>query len=142
MFQLRAAAEAMKTTPTEVLDVALCQILAAIGATGLTDYRLKCQGEWRHTGLSHTKFNFLEKYPFRLNQDRILKKHQLVKPFKLWIPTRQDWKKPDKIIDPNVDLWFTDESGIHDLFCAGIYGFSHNYREAYVWAADPSGRAV
>jgi hypothetical protein len=34
--------------------------------------------------------------------------------------TRQDWQEPDKIIDPNVDLWFTDGSGIHDSFGAGI----------------------
>ena len=26
-----------------------------------------------------------------------------------------------KIIDINVDLWFTDESGIHNCFGAGIY---------------------
>jgi hypothetical protein len=36
----------MKTTPTEVLEVALCQTpldLAAIEAAGLTAYRLKCR---------------------------------------------------------------------------------------------------
>jgi hypothetical protein len=26
-----------------------------------------------------------------------------------------------KIVDINVDLWFTDESGIHNCFGAGIY---------------------
>jgi hypothetical protein len=46
----------------------------------------------------------------------------LVKSFKIWVPTRQDWKTPHKIIDPNVDLWFTDGSGIHDCFGTGIYG--------------------
>jgi hypothetical protein len=68
--------------------------------------------------------------PFTLNQDRILKKYQLVKPFKIKIPTRQDWQTPDKIIDPNVDLWFTDRSGIHDCFGAGIFGPLYNYRES------------
>ena len=36
--------------------------------------------------------------------------------------TRQDWQAPDKIIDPNVDLWFTDGLGIHDCFGVGIFG--------------------
>jgi hypothetical protein len=48
--------------------------LAAIEVAGLTACRLKCQGEWRDTGLGHTKPDFLQKYPFTLNQDRILKK--------------------------------------------------------------------
>jgi hypothetical protein len=54
----------------------------------------------------------------------------LVKPFKIWIPTRQDWQKPHKIIDPNVDLWFTDRSGIHDCFGAGFNGPLYNYRKS------------
>jgi hypothetical protein len=110
---LRTAVGSMKTTPTETLEVAICQIpldLAAIEAVGLAAYRLKCQGVWRNTGLGHTKLEFLQKYPFTLIQDRILKKYQLVKPFKTRIPTRQDWQTPDKIIDPNMDLWFTDGS--------------------------------
>jgi hypothetical protein len=39
---------AMKTTPTEALEVALYQAaldLVAIETAGLTAYRLKCQGE-------------------------------------------------------------------------------------------------
>jgi hypothetical protein len=113
----------MKTTSTEALEVTLCQTpvdLAAIEAMGLTVYRLKCQGEWRNSGLGHTKLEFLQKYPFTLNQDRILKKYQLLKPFKIRIRTRQDWQTPDKVIDPSVELWFTDGSGIHDCFGAGI----------------------
>jgi hypothetical protein len=54
----------------------------------------------------------------------------LVKPFKIWIPTRQNRQKPDKIIDPNVYLWFTDGLGIHDCFGAGMYGPLYNYRES------------
>jgi hypothetical protein len=44
----------MKTTPTEALEVALCHTavdLSAVEAAGLTACRLKCQGEWRDTGL-------------------------------------------------------------------------------------------
>ena len=70
---LRAAAGAMNTTPTEALQVALCQTpldLAAIEAAGLNAYILK----WRNTGLGYTKLEFLQKYPSTLNQDRILKK--------------------------------------------------------------------
>jgi hypothetical protein len=64
----------MKMTPTEALEVALHQApldLAIIEAAGLTVYRLKCQREWRNTGLGHTKLKFLQKYPYILNQDRI-----------------------------------------------------------------------
>jgi hypothetical protein len=97
----------MKTTCTEALEVALCQtpqVLAATEVVGLAACRLKCLGEWRDTGLGHLKLECLQKYPFTLNQDRILNKYQLVKPFKIRIPTRQDWQMPDKIISPNVDL--------------------------------------
>jgi hypothetical protein len=52
-----------------------------------------------------------------------------VKPYEIRIPIRQDCQKPDKIIDHNVDFWFTDGSGIHDCFGAGIYGPLYNYRE-------------
>jgi hypothetical protein len=130
---LRAAAGSMKMTTTEALEVTLCQAsldLAAIEAVGLTVYRLKCQGEWRNTGLGDTKLEFLQKYPYTLNHDRILKKYRLVQPHEIRIPTRQDWQKPDKVIDHNVDLWFTDGSGIHDCFGAGIYGPLYNYRES------------
>ena len=43
--------------------------------------------------------------------------------------TRQDWQKPDKKIDPNVDLRFTNELGIHYCFGAGIYGSIYNHWE-------------
>jgi ribonuclease HI len=130
---LRAAVGVMKTTPMEALQVALYQApldLAATEAKGLIAYGLKCQGEWRSTGLGHTKLKFLQKYPYTLNQDRILKKYQLVKSYKIRIPIRQDWQKPEKITDHNVDLWFTDGSGIQDCFGAGIYGPSYEYRES------------
>jgi hypothetical protein len=72
----------------------------------------------------------LQKYPYTLNQDRILKKYQLVKFYKIRIPTRQNWQQPETIIDHNVDHWFTDASGIHDCFGEGIYGPSYEYRES------------
>jgi hypothetical protein len=37
---------------------------------------------------------------------------------------------PDKIIDPNVGLWFTDGSEIHNCFGAGMFGPLYNYRES------------
>jgi hypothetical protein len=126
---LRDAVGAMKMTPTEALEVAIYQApldLVAIEAVGLTAYRLKCQGEWRNTRLGHTKLTFLQKDPYTLKQDRILKKYQLVKSYKIRIPTKHDWQKPEKIIDHNVDLWFTDGSGLQDCFGAGIYGPSYN----------------
>ena len=66
----RAAVGSMKTTPTEALEVSLYQApldLATIEAVALTAYRLKCWGEWRNTGLGHTKLTFLQKYPYTLN---------------------------------------------------------------------------
>jgi len=54
--------------------------------------------------LGHTKLEFLQKYPFTLKQDRILKKYQLVKQYKVLIQTTEDWCMPGKITDPNVNL--------------------------------------
>jgi hypothetical protein len=34
------------------------------------------------------------------------------------------------MIGPNVELWFTDGSRIHDCFGADIYGPLHNYRKS------------
>ena len=73
---LRAVVGSMRTTPIEVLEIALCQTpldLAVIGAAALTAYVLKCQEEWRNAGLGHTKLDFLQKYRFTLKQDSILK---------------------------------------------------------------------
>jgi hypothetical protein len=44
------------------------------------------------------------------------------------MPTRQDCQTPDKIIDTNVDLWFTHASGIYN-FGAGILVPFYYYRE-------------
>jgi hypothetical protein len=137
---LRAALGSREMTPTEALEVALCQTpldLATIEAVGLTVYRLKCQGEWRNTGLGHTKLKFLKKYPFTLKQDRILKKHQLVKPFKIRIPNRQEWHMPHKIMDPIVDLRFTDG---WEYMTALVQVFLDPYittGKANLWAAFP-----
>jgi hypothetical protein len=53
-----------------------------------------------------------------------------VKSYKIRIPTRQDWQEPEKIIDCNVNYWYTDGSGIQNCFGAGIYGPSYEYRES------------
>jgi len=67
----------MKTTTTEALEVALCLTpldLAVTGAARFTSHRLKCQGEWRNTGLGHTILEFLQQCPFTLKHNRIPKK--------------------------------------------------------------------
>ncbi|XP_024893734.1 uncharacterized protein LOC112468686 [Temnothorax curvispinosus] len=123
----------MRTTPTEALEIALCVPpldLAVVNSARNTAYRLKCQGEWRNTGLGHTRLDLFQKHPFTSKQDRILKKYQLVKHFKTRIPTRKDWTDLKGVEDPNVDLWFTDGSGINDRFGAGFYGPKENHRES------------
>jgi len=90
-----------------VLEVALCLTPldpAVIVAARFTSYRLRCEEEWRNTGLGHMKLEFLQKYPFRLKQNRILKKHQLVKQFKVLILTKENGCMPGIITEPNVDL--------------------------------------
>jgi hypothetical protein len=90
---LRAAIEAMKTTPTEALEVVLCippLDKTIIYTARLTAYRLKCQGEWRGTGFRQSGLELLHKSPFNLKQDRIPKKHQLVKNFEVCTSTREN----------------------------------------------------
>ena len=65
-----------------------------------------------------------------LKQDRILKKYQLLKPFEVCLPTRQDWNTPNKITNPDVDLCFTDMLGINDCFDVGIYRPMYKHRES------------
>jgi urease accessory protein UreF len=48
----KAAAESMKTKPTETLEAAICLTLldmAVFGAARFSAYRLDSQGEWRNT---------------------------------------------------------------------------------------------
>lgn len=85
-------------------EVALCLTPlgpAVIVAARFTSYRLRCEGKWRNTGLGHTKIEFLQKYPFPLKQNRILKMYQLVKQFKVLILTRDNWCMPRIIAEPN-----------------------------------------
>ncbi|XP_029171134.1 uncharacterized protein LOC114940578 [Nylanderia fulva] len=136
---LRAAVGAMRTTPTEVLEIALSVTpigLAVIKAANTTAYRLKCQGKWRNTGLGHTRLGLLQKYPIEGIQDRTTRKYQLVKHFKLWIPDRNKWLKPGGIMDTKVDMWFTDGSGINNCFGAGVYGLGENHRESIPMGGD------
>ncbi|XP_011705799.1 PREDICTED: uncharacterized protein LOC105460998, partial [Wasmannia auropunctata] len=125
---LRAAVGAMKTTPTEALEVALCLPpldQKIIYLARLTAYRLMCQGEWRNTGLG-----LLQKHPFTLKQDRIPRKHQLTNTFKVLIPTRKDWRRPGFLTGPEVDLWYTDGSRAGGRFGAGVFGPTIDYRES------------
>ena len=91
-------------------------------------YRLRRHEEWRNTGLGDLKLEFLQQYHFTLKQDRIFKKYQLVKQYKVLIPTREDWCMPDKITNPNVDIWFLDSTGINICFGAGVYEPVHKQR--------------
>jgi hypothetical protein len=45
------------------------------------------------------------------------------------LPTREDWCMPGKIVDPNVDLRYTDGPGINSCSGAGVYGPMDNHRE-------------
>jgi hypothetical protein len=36
---------------------------------------------------------------------------------------------PGKIVNPNVDIWYVDGSGISNCFGAGVYGPSVDHRE-------------
>jgi hypothetical protein len=59
---LRAAVESIRTTTTEALEVATCHTsldLATVGVARFTVFRLMCRGQWRDTGLGHTKLCFL-----------------------------------------------------------------------------------
>ncbi|XP_020298014.1 uncharacterized protein LOC109862388 [Pseudomyrmex gracilis] len=110
---LRAAVGAMRTTPTEALEVMLCippLDLTIVSAARLTAYRLRCQGEWRQFGLGHTRLEFLHKPPFTSKQDRISKRYQ---------------------IQPGEHAWFTDGSGANGRFGAGIYCPGSNHREFF-----------
>lgn len=92
-------------------------------------YRLRLHEEWRNTGLVDLKLEFLQQYNFTLKQDSIFKKkYQLVKQYKVLLPTREDWFMPDKITYPNVDIWFPDSTGINICFGAGVYEPVDNHR--------------
>ncbi|XP_018396943.1 PREDICTED: uncharacterized protein LOC108775154 [Cyphomyrmex costatus] len=128
---LRAAAGAMNTAPTEALQIALSipplnQVIKYTARQ--TAYRLRCQGEWKETRTGHTRLGLSNRHPFNLKQDRIPRRHQLVKNFKVQIPTREDWSKHDYKANPDVDTWFTDGSGANGRYGAGIYGPNINHK--------------
>ena len=121
-----------------MLEVALCLTplnLALIGADGFTAYRLKCQGEWTNTGLGHMKFEFLQKYPFTLKQERILKKYKLVEQYKALTPTRADWCMPVKL--PTLTLTFGTQTG-QELATAlvQVFGKRTTIRRVFLWASS------
>jgi len=130
---LRAAMGAMRTTPTEALEIALCLPPLKrfiISTAKLSAYRLKCQGQWRGQHLGHTRLSLLHEHPFSLLQDRIPRKSQVFKFFKTQIPSREDWSKPERICRPNWDIWYTDDSEAEGRFGAGVYGSRTNHRES------------
>jgi hypothetical protein len=102
-----------------------------------TAYRLKCQGEWRNAGSGHTKLAFLQKYPYTLNQDRILKKYQMVKSYKIRIPTRQDWQSQKQSL---TTMWTigTQMGQEYRTALGQVYMDPHmTIGKAYLWEAFP-----
>ncbi|XP_071579823.1 uncharacterized protein [Temnothorax nylanderi] len=83
---LRAAVGAMKTTPTEALEIALCIPPLELAGTCSQEHSIQ------------TKV--------------------------------KEWTDPKRVRDPNVDLWFTDGSGINNCFGAGFYGPKDDHRES------------
>ena len=73
----KAIAGAMRSTPTEALEIALNVTpldLKIMYAARSTAYRLACQCEWKDNGLGHAKLDFLQRHPFKLKQNRIPKR--------------------------------------------------------------------
>jgi hypothetical protein len=54
----------------------------------------------------------------------------LVKQYKVFILTRDVWCVPGKIAEPNIDIWYTDGSGISNPFGAGVCGPRGNHRDS------------
>jgi len=132
---LMAVTGAMKSIPTEALEIALCSPplnQTIICLVGLTAYKLKCQGEWKNAGVGHTRLGFLQ-HPFTLKQDKIFRKYHLKKNFQclyFLLPTRENWKRFFPSIDPKVDYWYINGSGANDRYGAGIYGPRNSQRES------------
>ena len=75
------------------------------------------------------KLGFLHKYPFTLKQDTILKrKYQLVKQYKILMPTKEDWCMPGKIASPNVNIWTQTGQELATAWCR-CYEPRDNHRE-------------
>jgi hypothetical protein len=82
------------------------------------------------------KLRFLQKYPFMSKQDRIFKKYQLAKPVKVWKPTRQNRCMPGTIVNPDVDLRFTDGSGINDYLMQVLFDQLVTIGKVFLWATS------
>ncbi len=130
---LRAAAGAMRSTPTAALEVALMvppldlqiKCLARI-----TAYRLKCQGEWRESGIGHANIKLLHARPFAAKQDRIPSQNLEERSFKALVPTREDWEIKKLMNSPRTMHWYTDGSGYRGGYGAGVYGPQSDHRES------------
>lgn len=73
-----------------------------IDTARLVAYKLKCQDEWRDTCLGHSSLGFFHKHPFTLKQDRISRKYQVIMSFKILIPTRDDWRRSNQLVELDV----------------------------------------
>jgi len=65
-----------------------------------------------------------------LKQDRIPRKYQLEKTFKVLLPTSENWKRSFPLKDPKVNYWYSDGSGANDRYGTEIYGPRNNHRES------------
>lgn len=111
---LRAVTGSMETTPTEMLEVALCihpLDLNIIKTASLTAYRLKCRDEWRDIRLGHIRLRWLSSYHLTQPQDKTVRKHRMHKGFEAIVPSREDWRNNNKFKDPNISYWYTNGLG-------------------------------
>ncbi|XP_015123966.1 uncharacterized protein LOC107046024 [Diachasma alloeum] len=121
---LRVATGAMKTTPTEALEIALSILpldLRVISCASTTAYRLRCEQKWKSTGQGHTQLGLINANPFTEKSDSIQRKYQINKAFKTRISSREEWLDSKLKPGPNEDYWFTDASGYNERFGAAIY---------------------
>ncbi|XP_011312937.1 uncharacterized protein [Fopius arisanus] len=122
----RAATGAMRTIPTDPLDVPSLDHLVVSRAES-TAYRHMCQGKWMQAEAAHVKLEILKKNRWNMYRDRMTKKYQIRNAFKTYIPERENWETVEKT-GTNVRHWYTDGSGYRGYFGAGLYGPEENYR--------------
>jgi hypothetical protein len=123
----------MKITPTAVLELDL----TVTGAARLSTYRLKCQGEWKDTGLEHTKLNFLQKHSFILKEAKIMKKYQLIKSLKYGYQLDKIGIIQIKL--PNLTWIFGSQKG-QQLMTALVQALINTCittEKVFLWAAFP-----
>jgi len=81
--------------------------------------------------LDYTRLGVFQKYPFTEEQDRIPKKYHLVKTLKASIPTKDDWKRLDFLIDPNLEsLVYRRIEHQQSLWCKNL---GQTIERAFLW---------